>query len=654
MRIMQPIVAAALVVVIGLAASANAETVTGTLRFANGSDQVKPITNAVVEVWRFRPGVTVFGGWGWAMDLTQSTDGAGHLNVALPYVGSGVQYQLRVFATNPATKLFADDVPFLLQPFYGEPGPVGATIIRVTSAASNVHDFTYTFTDSRRQYFNIAAALQVGFNYANARRDPRETDTIGQVATSIQGVTATGFYDPVTKAIRLKPEDAMNDHRILHEYGHYLEERISSFVGIPAEHRGCTSSPSLEDPGYAWMEGFANYFALAVTASLPSDALSGTLATDVFETPSCPGVTAPRIAIERFVTAALFDLMDGSNEVGDGFCSAASIPGDTLVFQIFDRELDIGYQNPSLQHFVNAWIARGLDLPMLRRSLDASGIAVALPAPTPRYDLASATNIAVWRTVGTTSSQWWVAGGQGGVVDWGRSGDVPVPADYDGDSLTDVAIWRPSDGNWWILKSGSNQVETTQWGTAGDIPLPADYDGDNEIDLAVYRPSDQNVYVFSDGCGFHQGIHVGVGVPVVGDFDGDGFDEPGAYLGGGQFTIQLHSGGALAGTAGGPGNPVVRDYDGDGRSDFAVFDTVTAWWSWRESSTGTAAARRFGQPFDVPVPADYGNTGRAQLAVWTRTSGLWRVLVAGGTRRTPDVTNDFVWGVAGDVPVPAS
>ena len=49
------------------------------------------------------------------------------------------------------------------------------------------------------------------------------------------------------------------------------------------------------------------------------------------------------------------------------------------------------------------------------------------------------------------------------VHQWGSSGDVPVPGDYDGDGRTDVTVYRPSDGHWFILKSSTNSTTWDLW-----------------------------------------------------------------------------------------------------------------------------------------------------------------------------------------------
>lgn len=86
-------------------------------------------------------------------------------------------------------------------------------------------------------------------------------------------------------------------------------------------------------------------------------------------------------------------------------------------------------------------------------------------------------------------------------VQHGRRGDIPVPADYDGDGAAEITIWRPSNGNWYISTENrswsvrGNTAWIRQHGTRGDIPVPANYDGDTAIEIAVYRPSTGVCYI---------------------------------------------------------------------------------------------------------------------------------------------------------------
>jgi hypothetical protein len=51
-------------------------------------------------------------------------------------------------------------------------------------------------------------------------------------------------------------------------------------------------------------------------------------------------------------------------------------------------------------------------------------------------------------------------------------GDIPVPADFDGDGRADIAVRRNATAEWFVLQSSSGQVQTTRWGAPNDLPLP--------------------------------------------------------------------------------------------------------------------------------------------------------------------------------------
>lgn len=75
-----------------------------------------------------------------------------------------------------------------------------------------------------------------------------------------------------------------------------------------------------------------------------------------------------------------------------------------------------------------------------------------------------------------STGQWFIFKNDRGidVVNWGKAGDIPAPADYDGDGRTDMAVFRPSNGTWYIIESTLG-IRLIQFGQDGDVPTPAAY-----------------------------------------------------------------------------------------------------------------------------------------------------------------------------------
>jgi hypothetical protein len=222
---------------------------------------------------------------------------------------------------------------------------------------------------------------------------------------------------------------------------------------------------------------------------------------------------------------------------------------------------------------------------------------------------------------------------------WGLPGDVPVPADYDGDGITDIAVWRPIEGNWYLLPSilaGGFSVQ--QWGLPGDIPVPEDYDGDGRDDLAVWRPSTGGWFVILTGGGFIFDVRFGQNgdTPVPADYDGDGkadlavqrvnevFSDRTTW----EFQLSSASGQRRKVTLDKFGNvPVSGDYNGDGKDDIAAWDPASGVWS--VITVGFAILRteqQWGAFGDIPVPEDYDRDGRTDFAVWRPSTGEWLIL----------------------------
>ena len=216
-----------------------------------------------------------------------------------------------------------------------------------------------------------------------------------------------------------------------------------------------------------------------------------------------------------------------------------------------------------------------------------------------------------------------------GQVTWGRDGDIPVAADYNGDGRVDIGVYRPSSGQW-LVKG----IYNLAFGTRGDIPVPGDYNGDSKADIAVWRPSTGQWFVRGMAT---TTLGTSGDVPVPGDYDADGTTDVAVFR---PSTRQWLAPGIFEVVWGWPGDvPVPGDYNGDGRTDIGVWRPSTGSWYVRGIIGGVV----LGGGGDIPQPADYDGDGRVDAAVYRPDTGVWSL------RQTTAGLANVSLGIVGDV-----
>ena len=230
-----------------------------------------------------------------------------------------------------------------------------------------------------------------------------------------------------------------------------------------------------------------------------------------------------------------------------------------------------------------------------------------------------------------------------------------VHGDFDGDGRTDIGVFRPANGSWWVKNSSDGTFRSIRWGLADDEIVPGDYDYDLKADFSVVRPSNNFWYTFSQPAPVADLFGQTGDIRVTEDFDGDGLADQAAFGTNGWAIRNTSENIRYSYTDQGPDPtftwglatdiPVPADYDGDGRADLAVFRPSTGVWYVFRSSDDQYTITQFGLGTDKLVPADYDGDGRTDIAVFR--DGIWYVQLS-----SDGSYYGVNWGFADDIAAP--
>jgi hypothetical protein len=193
-----------------------------------------------------------------------------------------------------------------------------------------------------------------------------------------------------------------------------------------------------------------------------------------------------------------------------------------------------------------------------------------------------------------------------------------------------VGLVDGSSGQWHVRTSGGAEV-SFYYGTPGDVPIVGDWDCDGVDTPGAYRQSNGFVYLRNSNTTGPGEVRFFLGnpgdVPLAGDFDGDGCDTVGVYRPSEGRVFLTNVLGANDGFFvaqydfffGNPGDkPFVGDFNKDGVDTVGLHRESSGYVYFRNSNTqGVADAQFFfGNPGDRLVAGDWNRDGVDTVAIY--------------------------------------
>jgi hypothetical protein len=237
----------------------------------------------------------------------------------------------------------------------------------------------------------------------------------------------------------------------------------------------------------------------------------------------------------------------------------------------------------------------------------------------------------------------------------------PLAGDFDGDGDAEFVLFL--DGEWFIDYNGNGQWDQDDMyirlGDKDDQPVVGDWDGDGKDDVGVFGPNDsQNEKNKNQAtAGLPDAENKQASESKADRTKLRSADDKTALP---NRVLQKTAGGNVQSGAvdyvlvfdGRRGVPLAGDFNGDGVDTLAVFDDgrwfVDVDGDGRLSDADFTA--EFGKAGDLPFVADFDGDGIDQIGIFR--DGVWFV-DSNGNRRLDDEDVTFKLGAAGDRPAPA-
>ncbi len=189
--------------------------------------------------------------------------------------------------------------------------------------------------------------------------------------------------------------------------------------------------------------------------------------------------------------------------------------------------------------------------------------------------------------------------------------------------------------------------------------------------VGIYRSADRLFLTDVDGSGTwtpptDKACQLGVAgdVPLVGDWNGDGVDEPGVYRPSTrQFLLDVNGDCALNFGAGGDlgcrfigldGEPIIGDWNGDGDDDIGLYDNRLFRMDLDESCSwtpATDAVALFGLSGDTPIIGDWNADGDDDIGIYRPSNRIYLMDRDESGTWTPPGDLGCLFGLSGDTPI---